>query len=157
MEAQATKALLIIERYCGQTFGQKNVKEKILLINNMGRLNLKPFIRLESVSAQCETWAFSDAFGSSDLVSVPIDSVEVAKDGHIAITGGVLNTSFTSANVSYLIGYETIPEPIQQACVLLDRQLIQNKTKSNYSISALITPEIEDLINAFKTIGGEMA
>lgn len=156
MEAQVTKALTILERYCGQTFGKKRVNETISLFNNMGRLNHKPFICLESVTAKCETWAFSSAFGSSDSVNVPIESIEVAKDGHIAITGGVLNDSFTSASVDYLIGYETVPEPIQRACDLLDRQLITNKTKSMYSISALITPEIEELISSFKTNGGEI-
>lgn len=156
MEAQATKALTIIERYCGQIFGKKRVNETIDLINNLGRLNLKPFICLESVTAKCETWAFSNAFGSSDSVDVPIDSIEVAKDGHIAITGGVLNDSFTSASVTYLIGYEAVPEPIQRACDLLDRQLIESKAKSTYSISALITAEIEELIAPFKTNGGEM-
>lgn len=148
METQVNaKALAIIESYCGKSFGQRQVNERITLRANIGRLTHDRFIRLESVKVRSNAWAYADIFGSSEWVEMPLHDVTITKEREIVVPGGVLDVHFTEADVAYTVGFEEIPESVRQACALLTHSIENGKTA--YYLSANITPEIADLLQPY--------
>ncbi|WP_407310526.1 hypothetical protein [Desulfosporosinus sp. SB140] len=141
------KALSIIESHCGQSFRTKQVTEQIELARNIGKLNHNPIVRINEVKARATEWAQSDVFGASGWANIHPDSI-TRIDDQFEVPGGVLNSCWTEAKVTYTVGYEKLPEPIQKACKLLTENL-QHKNINSYKISALLTEEIIDLITPY--------
>lgn len=136
------KALAIIEAYCGQSFGERQVNERIQLTYNIGRLTHAPFVRLDAVRVRCETWQYADTFGATEWAEVPLHDVEITDDKRIVVPGGILYAHYTEADITYTVGYTEVPAAIREACAILSSQNV----KSTYSLSAYITAEIAELV-----------
>jgi hypothetical protein len=149
----SAQALAIIEAYCGQSFGLHQVNERIPLKNNVGRLTHDRVVKIDEVRVRCEHWRYANVFGATEWMSIAPN--EVLINGNIIVVpGGVLDTHFDEAEVKYTIGYEEPPEPIQRARDLLIREIENGGARSAYSLSAIITPEIAELLAPFNRLRG---
>ncbi|UJF36533.1 hypothetical protein [Paenibacillus hexagrammi] len=147
-----TRALRIIENYCGQSFRKSQVNERTTLQHNMGRLTHE-IVEIVAIKARSNSWVYSDVFGSSGWVE--IDPSEIPYEGNqIVVYGDYLGTHYSEADVTYTYGHAEIPQPVQTALDLLVRQIQANGTKNAFSSASLITPEIADLLAPYKTYNG---
>lgn len=147
------RALTIIENYCGCSFRETHVNERVSLTNSRGRLTHEPVIRITAIKVRASKWAFSDAFGSSDWMELNPDEL-LYKDQIFVVTGGILHSSFTEADVDYDVGYSELPVSVKQAHDLLVSHIQDSGTKTTYSMSSLITPEIAELLAPYTTRNG---
>jgi hypothetical protein len=146
------KPLAIIESYCGQSFGERQVNERIPLTSNIGRLTHARFIRLDSVKVRAKAWAYSDIFGATEWLDISPHDVIVTNGKEIVVPGGVLDVHFTEADVTYTVGYSEVPEAVRKACEILSLQIDNGKTA--YLLSAYITPEIAELLEPYVIYNG---
>lgn len=148
----ADQAMAIIEAYCGQSFALRQVSERISLKHNIGRLTHMSVVAIEAVKVRANDWAFASVFGSTEWVDVDADDV-LLRDNVLVVPGGIFDARYDEAEVTYTVGYRELPEAVAQARDLLVRHIPGDAPL--YAASALITPEIAQLLAPFKQGGGE--
>lgn len=147
------QALAIIESYCGQSFTARQVNERIPLKQNIGRLTHEPVVRIDAIQARSSVWEYASVFGTTEWIDIPLHDAYLTDKNVMVISGGFLDVHYTEADVSYTVGFEKLPVPIQSALDKLIR-LLGSGAKSSYSMAAFITPEIVELLAPYNLYTG---
>jgi hypothetical protein len=103
-----------------------------------------------SVRAKASTWVFEDFFGNTEWVDIDMTQIVTHwKDGklHINLPPTLFGTSYKEVEVTYVAGYEEIPEDIIAALREIE-DLLRKGTITEWN--CILPVSILDVINKYR-------
>ncbi|MEK3787563.1 hypothetical protein [Paenibacillus sp. FSL K6-1230] len=163
-EALIIRASAIIDGRCRREIGVKTYAERIPLTNQQrGHLSYFPVVEVSEVKARAKQGLMGNFFGPPGFEPIAdISTIDIDKDiGTVWCGYSPFGSAYAELEVTYISGWETVPDKVKAACGLIIGQLVGNpnsnvKSKKDFDYSieyfsnSMITPEIADLLSEFE-------
>lgn len=145
-EQTISLAETLFERFVGRVIATQLYDERIVIRNHRGRLTHTPIVRIEKVTAIVDQsslvpWSMQDVLDSSAVV--------VNEHGDILVPSSLLGESYSSAHVTYLAGYETIPAEVTKVVEEIAK-LVADRAMDEWSGEQALSDEARAIIARYR-------